>query len=374
MLFPVALPNAQWSVYRRHMHGPFEHNGNLYAVSRLTNDAMLAAIWKSTDGGETWTIIHTHSRFQITSVSAKKLGSNLHVVTDMWSNVQAFRFNLDTETQTGLTAESTGATNNNHITGADGPFDFEPRSDNEIVVFGQAPTEMLMGTDYRRIRYTTMVYGGSVASVNIPTSPTDRHYDNRATARIGNETWFMFTNDISDFFLRRLTDANVLSSQTPIPTDVSGSRLYPTSWPAVDSTHVRIGTIHTVGTSLRVSSGQASPLGWGTSLVVDPSTESDLSNAGALATFDGARYAFLPQTNNNGIRRYTDSGGSSWSFFTTFVASAAVRGICAQPISTGIGVLYNDNDTIRYMPLILAEPPPPPPTGAIAPPVGTQVI
>lgn len=223
MPLPATISNGIWPDHRNANIGPRESGGNLYAPFYVFSGTMQLGMFKSTDGGETWTEQDSANRptgVISTALAVGQITTTLYVLyTPSAVTAQIRKFDCSTDTWVAL--ESGMATSpptlNANITGAGAqPGFLIVRGDGDYVVFHNGSTENVMGSAYRRIKYSRFQSGAWTINVRVDNGTGDQfHWDARA-AVLGSSSrsHFFYTKSSSSLgFHKALTSANALQAE-----------------------------------------------------------------------------------------------------------------------------------------------------------------
>lgn len=354
----MALPfsfssELKWSPHLNSMHGPFENGSNLYAVLLdLTN--LTYEVWKSTDSGNSWSeqdsashpAIGSSSSFR--SVNVIQSGATLYILRD--SSGTAFAtFSMSSDT---WSATTTGG--GNPAAGISGtvPYHGAVRSDGDVIIFHHGVTESIMGTNYRRVKYSRYEGGVWTNSTDVGGTGAQAHYDAR-TAVLGSSDrvhffWTDFNNQ--DLKHRSLSSANVLGTIQDIDATAGTGSFYDVGLPALNGSEIVL-PYRDLSNDLNVARAtSADTPTWDITQVVtttnDPETVS--SNLAAVAVDSGTVHVFWPNDADQDIYRDNDAGTGTWGTDAEWKDAVTCQGINIAKITGGVGVLYVDGGTVKY--------------------------
>lgn len=358
---------GSWPGHRNARLGPFEYNGNIYVVIRSTSSF---SVQKSSDGGSSFTEIVIQRLGNAATFDSVLGGSSLYIVGTETSTFTTIVFEVDLITEQ-IISQSGDLGRIYENTSGQIPLALAVRSNGNYVVFHQGPTEKIMGTDYRRVAYSIWDGNSWTTTVLGPVVAVNDTYHNDMRGGIGG------TNDRAHAFVTQELPSNsgtrsltVLSDNSHLLKYTSESSPaglnYMQGAPDIYQGEISVPIIHVDDNGYhRVKFLSADDPAFSSELISGTTPETFSSNPGAFVYDNNAvLHALLVRDDNVDIEYTNDQGTGTWTVPELF-ATAGVRGISAGLIDGGnaIGVLYDDNGTVTFDKLTLAEPEPETPQG-----------
>lgn len=379
MPLPATISGAIWPGHINGHLGPWESGGALYMPAYFFSGTMQLAMFKSADGGETWAEVDSADR--ITGVlsdvlSTAQVGTTLYILHTLSAGTGQVR-KFECSTDQWVAAESGMATSPPalvaNVSSIRAGF-LCVRGDGNYVVFHNGATESVMGSSYRRIKYSRFQSGAWTINVRVDGGTGDQfHWDARA-AQLGSSSrsHFFYTKSNAGFTLyqKSLTSGNTLNSESSVTglSDASNGN-YPVGNPTayVDGSDTKIvvplATSDSGGAKglQRFVSADSPTLNAMEIVSTVNNVERNTSNAGAGAVDSITVYDFWPDSINDDLWHDNDAGSGTWGTDVEFADAVTIQGVSVGKITNAIGVLYNDNATVKYDKLQLTVPTKAPP-------------
>lgn len=355
MPLPATISNGIWPDHRNANIGPRESGGNLYAPFYVFSGTMQLGMFKSTDGGETWTEQDSANRptgVISTALAVGQITTTLYVLyTPSAVTAQIRKFDCSTDTWVAL--ESGMATSpptlNANITGAGAqPGFLIVRGDGDYVVFHNGSTENVMGSAYRRIKYSRFQSGAWTINVRVDNGTGDQfHWDARA-AVLGSSSrsHFFYTKSSSSLgFHKALTSANALQAEgnddgtllaTPTAAYCFGN---PVAY--VDGADTKI-VVPTDNKAWRFTSADLPTLTT-VQVYAGVSQENVTSNPSAAVVDGTTAYTFYTDASTDDLWYDNDAGSGTWGTDVKFPVSVSQEASNNQPSlygATGTDEMY----------------------------------
>lgn len=349
MAYPANV-GGTWSSHLNARVGPFEYNGNLYAVLNSSTDL---EIYKSTDDGSSWSLVASQTEDALPTADAVQSGAKIYIA----HAVDANHFSVSVfDMSTDLFDIALGSlkTRNDNLSGTS-PLFIALRSNGNYVVVHQGPTEKVSGTNYRRIRiseyngtgWTDYTHSGALSFQ----SGTSEHYD-LTFAILGASDRVHFVYSISSASgarrHRTFTSSNTVGNEQTL----TGG--------ATDSFSTGIGDFDGSEFAVMHNGGAKTPEVERATSADNPSfTGQDISatdaeyvnsNPGSIAYGGGGTlHAVYVRDDDQNIEYTNDQGTGTWATPEAF-ATATTQGISARMVSSDsyVGVLYDDGGTVKY--------------------------
>lgn len=363
----MALPSTvtgSWSVHRNMTHGPFLVSGNLYVFTVDTGASKYRA-YKSTDNGDTWNEQDSANAPGLSATTAAgslfvfQVGTTLYVARSNSGASNVIVVQSFASDAWGSSSSTTSAPPVNavvgglHISGSQ-PWYLAVRSGGDYVLFYQSNTESVMGTARRRFSYKIYSAGAWGTAVQFGTGVAD-HYDLRAAILGASDRVHAFYTKAASSntgFHRSLSSSNVLDTENSFsgPGNIDNYDFgLPVAFANGGNTEVAIPYVNSSGATIsvnRLNSG-ANPSHTQTA-AGDAGAEFTSSNPGALAVSGTTKYLFYPQSANKDLYRDSDGGSNTWGTDATQEASITCAGVNANLVTSAIGILFDDNGTVKY--------------------------
>lgn len=360
----MALPSTitgSWSDHLNEMHGPFLVSGALYVFTLdKTNNTVRA--YKSTDQGNTWTeqdsahVVSGLSALTTTagqkSMSCVQSGTTIYIGYVTTNNhVRVVTFASDLWGTASASESSNTATNVSGNT----PIFASVRSNGDVVVFFGSAAENVMGTNRRRFSYNILSGGVWGTAVQFGTGVAD-HYDLRyALLGASDRIHFFYTKAAGGHFHRSLSSTNVLDTESASLSSggATGNYAAGLGFYQSDQQKVFMPILDSDGASLLVLyfTSQANPTfpSFGSASASEGTASNPFATAGL--NVGTATYFLTVKSADRDV--YIANEGKTASTLSTFAvqeASVTAAGINCNYISAPavIGIVFNDNGTVKY--------------------------
>jgi hypothetical protein len=377
MPFPNNVGNSdvKWSALINVKHGPFVVGSALYVVfPDKTNNKI--EVWKSTDGGETWTEQDSAGE---PSMTANVIGKTIYgctLVSGIFyigysdsglGNAAIKQFDTSTDLwgtrlDMGATGAATGVTA--------GPLQLYiiTRSDGTHVGLHNGATETVMGTAYRRIKaryYNGTTWNGPydvIGSANSPianTLPgTQTHYDVRSIVLgASDRVHLFFTYSGGGLSQRTFLSGNTFANQQIANGGSSTIGVYAVGIPLTHgSTTLLVPFYRTATSDLSLIEAASADVPTWTLEQISATTVSNpeftAANPGALAINGTTIHAFWPDDTTQDIYQDNDQGTNTWQTDVEWKDAVTCNGINIETFTysgtTYVGVLYDDGGTVKF--------------------------
>ncbi len=345
---------------------PIEYSGNLYAVLGFgtTGVDTVVGVFKSTDGGDTWSEMDSASHPQLcntanqraigvikATVKSDGTAGDVLVVTasGLLNRAQTKcywqEFNLATDTW-GTAAVSGGASQDNGAVGIAGELTHVVRrSDGSTLVIHTSPFDNIMGTNYRR--FLVQRWSGTTwqAQVGFNTT-TQAHYD-LCFALLGSSdrAHILFTDATNgDYKQVAFLSTNSMGTAGDIDTTAASGN-WVGGHAVMDSSTIRALYTDSNGDLIEASATSADSPTWSTSIVTATNRpEITNSNPGSITMDGSVVYHFWPNDADQDIYRDSSSDGTD----VEWKDAITCQHISINKITDAIGVLYDDGGTVKY--------------------------
>jgi hypothetical protein len=335
--------------------GPVQDSsGNLYYVSQ--NGSNLA-VYKSTDGGSTWSLdkLQSDNALSVTSRVVHIIGQ---------SGNTAYVLCLGNTTPFVYAVDLPGGTMPQVLTGSwpaanlDGngyyPCYGARRSDGSFVVLYNSATEAVMGAGRRRV---SVVYGNTSGApqtpvVICPTGVTN-NYDAKGCV-VGDSnnaiTHLLYLDSATPASRHRsISDANSLGTDAAVLTLPSATASLPMTYnDGFDGAARKVSMGMTTGLVMARGTSAANP-----SFGTDFNAITNLAtNHGSMLVFDtdnNVMYLFyIDSVSSDIVYMNVANGSTTWGNKTTIDTLSSGSRVSAGKISGKIGIIYNDSTTLYY--------------------------
>ena len=328
-------------------------------------------VWRSADGGTTWTEQDAANHQAISATAANKVvdaiqdGTLIHFLypgSTLWS-IGTFN-TVTNKFETSSAGSGPTVTVGISSTAAVG---YLAKRGTDFIVFHHGLTNTIMSTIYRRTYYSR--YSGGTWTLNTAVdgygSVTANHADARAIAiDTTGRVYFFLTNPTAGTSLvRTLTPANALNTIQTVHASASGYASF--SYAIGEAVSVPL-TTEKIAISSYGSTGNTQPLiysadvsntpsSWATTAIQTGMTV-NAGNGGIALALDGTTlYAYYGNlTDGDDLYYAKGSIGTAFSAQTEFQDAITLAGVNAEKISNAIGIFYNNNGTVTYDSLTLS--------------------
>lgn len=354
--------SLSWPSWKNAGSNLYEVGGNLYVVG-LDKTNNHVEMWKSTDGGSTWTEQDAANHKALNTTAANKTatacvdGTRILVIyghpsagfigmapyettTDLWGTALAI-------TATGITTDVTTQV----------PLAVACRGSNDYVAAFASATESIMGTAYRRIsvRPFTSTTAGTVVVVE---SGVQQHQDLVGLAvGASGRVHVLYRNATGNTLRQRaFLSSNTLGTAGDVDASINTViNIYvggvPTSYIDGADTKVVVPYVD-AGGELNVGRFTSADAPTYTTQVVTAVTDnkprSSGCNPGAVAADGTTVHAFWADSPFGDLWRDNDGGTGTWGTDVEHRDAITVGGVNVATITNAIGIFYDDAGTVKY--------------------------
>lgn len=354
------VTDAVWvSAANRGHPGPFRHtNGDLYIVAEDLNTADDISVFRSTNGGSTWTRQDTANQPNITngfeSLAAVLDGTTLHIITISTQYTSGMTDPIDVEYHTFSVSSNTWGTTNESVESPDMgtttaryyAVDVAVRSDGDVIALHPtAHTEM--GSDYWALGYSRRESGSWTNNGGIQTTTADQY--GYMVMAPNDECHMVYRRDNTLRRGRTLDSANNLSAVIGINNEPDGR---PITWDNSGTQQV-LTVFFAPASTVRVerlkedaSGDLASDT---TSETIQDSTPSSASNVVGIAWDSDNSEAYVLWSGPLSDLFYDKgSHGASWGTDVEQEDATTITAVWANFYNSTIAYVVRDSTTVKY--------------------------